>query len=236
VTVVVAIHGAPGARTKGISIDRGSGDPERERLLDPESRAWIAALSGEAASREEALARLHALLVGAARFQLSRRASKLQLRGERIGDLATEAADDALVGVLAHVHQFRGESRFVTWACKFAILQVSTTLRRRMWKERERPIGGDDRFESLAPAVGDSDLERLELSELLRHALTEVLSERQRTVFLAVAVNGVPIDVVADRFATTRGAIYKTLHDARRKLRVALELADARAAVMSADR
>jgi RNA polymerase sigma-70 factor (ECF subfamily) len=159
------------------------------------------------------------------------------LRGESIGDLATEAADDALVAVLAHVDDFRGESRFTTWACKFAILHVSTTLRRRVWKERERPLGLDERVEPVhgRPAV-ESDLERLELWELLRRALTDALTERQRAVFVAVAVNGVPIDVVADRFGTTRGAIYKTLHDARRKLRAALEVADPGAAMASAER
>ena len=220
-----AIRRVLGARIQVISIDRRSTDSS-DRLLDPESRAWVAALADEAAGREEALARLHELLVRAARFQLSRRASTLQLRGESLGELATEAADDALVAVLARLNQFRGESQFPTWACKFAILQVSTTLRRRLWKDRERPVGRDDHLESLLPCA-TGDLERLELWELLRRALAEALTDRQRAVFLAVAVNGVPIDVLADQLATTRGAIYKTLHDARRKLRTALELADA---------
>lgn len=169
------------------------------------------------------MARLHELLERVARFQLSRRATALQLRGESIAELATEAADDALVTVLAHLDDFRGESRFTTWACKFAVLNVSTTLRRRLWKEREIPLVD----EAVVDPGCERDLERLELWELLGHALRDVLTERQRVVFVAVAVNGVPIDVVADRFATNRGAIYKTLHDARRKLREALELAHA---------
>jgi RNA polymerase sigma-70 factor (ECF subfamily) len=213
------IRVAPRGRTTGID-STGAG---RERVLDSESRAWLAALTHQAARRDEALARLHALLERVARFQLSRRATTLQLRGESIAELATEAADDALVAVLAHLDDFRGESRFATWACKFAVLNVSTTLRRRLWKERESPAIGEDVVED----AHDGDLERLELWELLRRALRDVLTERQRAVFVAVAVNGVPIDVVADRFATNRGAIYKTLHDARRKLREALEAADA---------
>ena len=199
-------------------------EPGPRPLLDPDSRAWVAALSGTGAAREEAVARLHALLVRAARFQLSRRASRLRLRGESLADLATEAADDALVAVLAHLHDFRGASRFTTWASKFAILEASVVLRRRMWKEREVTLDGDAAFEA-TPALADEEKrEHRELLESLRVAVAEVLSDRQREVFVAVALNGVPIDVVADRLGATRGAVYKTLHDARRKLRTRLEL------------
>lgn len=228
----MANHGVGPSAAIGASTEAG-----RERLLDSESRAWVAALADEAPGREEALKRLHALLVSAARFQLARRATALQLRGESIAELATEAADDALVAVLAHVDEFRGESRFTTWACKFAILNVWTTLRRRQWKEREDLLGHDESLD-LVPSgtAGTGDIERHELWELLRRALTDVLTERQRAVFVAVAIHGVPIDILADRFATNRGAIYKTLHDARRKLRAALEAADAPAPVTSTDR
>ncbi|HEU5363517.1 MAG TPA: sigma-70 family RNA polymerase sigma factor [Gaiellaceae bacterium] len=198
--------------------------PGPRPLLDPDSRAWIAALSGTGATREQAVARLHALLVRAARFQLSRRASRLRLRGESVADLATEAADDALVSVLAHLHDFRGASRFTTWASKFAILEASVVLRRRVWKEREVTLDGDAFFEA-TPALADEEKrEHRELLESLRVAVAEVLSDRQREVFVAVALNGVPIDLVADRLGATRGAVYKMLHDARRKLRTHLEL------------
>jgi RNA polymerase sigma-70 factor (ECF subfamily) len=199
-------------------------EPAPPLLLDPDSRAWIAALSGDGAARDEAVARLHALLVRAARFQLSRRASRLRLRGESLADLATEAADDALVAVLAHLHDFRGASRFTTWASKFAILEASVVLRRRMWKEREVTLDGDGVFEATPAFPDEEKREHRELLESLRVAIAEALSERQRVVFVAVALNGVPIDVVAERLGATRGAVYKTLHDARRKLRVRLEL------------
>jgi RNA polymerase sigma-70 factor (ECF subfamily) len=41
-------------------------------------------------------------------------------------------------------------------------------------------------------------------------------------VLVAITINGVPIDVLAERLNTTRGALYKTLHDARKKLRAEL--------------
>lgn len=199
-----------------------TGQPERPGL-DPAARSWLAALRGGGAARDEALARLHRLLVAAARFQLSRRATSLRLRGESLVDLATEAADDALVAVIARLDDFRGESRFETWASKFAIYEASAVLRRRLWKEREQPPADDAAFESATVAAGaDERLEHHELLELLRHAVAEVLSDRQRAIFVAVALNEVPVDLVAERFGTTRGAIYKVLHDARRKLRARL--------------
>jgi RNA polymerase sigma-70 factor, ECF subfamily len=202
--------------------ERATGRTERPGL-DPAARSWLAALRSEGATRDEALARLHRLLLDAARFQLARRGSRLRLRGESLADLATAAADDALVAVVARLDDFRGESRFETWASKFAIFESSAVLRRRLWKEHEQPPADVEAFAAKS-AVDDLDeqLEHHELLTLLREAVAEVLSERQRAVFVAVALNEVPIDLVAERFGTTRGAIYKLLHDARRKLRARL--------------
>jgi RNA polymerase sigma-70 factor (ECF subfamily) len=192
--------------------------------LDAESRAWLDALGGYGPEREEAAQRLYALLLRAARFQLLHRASSVQLRGESLADLASEAASDALVGVLAHLDDFRGASRFTTWASKFAILEASVALRRRTWKARELPLDWDERLaEERAGGAPHDALERSEWLRALRRAIDEVLTERQRDVFVAAALNGAPIDVLADRLGTTRGAVYKTLHDARRKLRAQLD-------------
>ena len=194
-------------------------------MLDAESRDWLDALRAGGAAAEDASRRLHALLLAAARFQLRRRAASFQLRGETVDDLATEAADDALVDVLAHLDDFRGASRFTTWAYKFAILNASVSLRKRVWKGREWPVDGEGwQGFALSVAGPDERVEQLELLSQLKAAVDGTLTERQRAVFVAVALNGVPIDVVAARFGSTRGAIYKSLHDARQKLRAALEL------------
>ena len=58
--------------------------------------------------------------------------------------------------------------------------------------------------------------------DAVRDAIAEALTPQQRAVLVAIALNGVPIDVLAERLGTTRGALYKTLHDARRKLRARL--------------
>ena len=195
-----------------------------EPRRDHESRRWLDALRGEGAAREEAVGRLHAFLLRAARVEVGRRASPSQLRGEELDDVAAEAADEALVTILAHLDEFRGASRFTTWACRFAILATSDALKKRMWKGRELPFDGDwARLTPSAPGP-DEQLEQRELLQDLHRAVEHVLSEQQREVFVAVALNGVPIDVVAARRGSSRGAVYKVLHDARRKLRTRLEL------------
>ncbi|MEA2480932.1 MAG: hypothetical protein QOJ07_2854, partial [Thermoleophilaceae bacterium] len=112
------------------------------RVPDPverdASQAWVAALAGTGPDRDEAVARLHSLLMRAARFELGRRRAALSyVRGEELDDIATQAADDALVAVLRKLGDYRGASRFTTWAYKFALLEVGVRLRRRAWQGRE---------------------------------------------------------------------------------------------------
>jgi RNA polymerase sigma-70 factor (ECF subfamily) len=193
---------------------------------DAESIAWLAALDGDGAQRDEVVARLHDLLLRAARFEIVRRRSALShVRGEELDDLATQAADDALMAVLAKLDQYRGESRFTTWVYKFALLEAAVKVRRRAWRDREVPLEPDawalvaDR--ALTP---EAAVEGTELVDAVRQAIADRLTAHQRNVLVALAINGVPVDVLAERLGTTRGALYKTLHDARRKLRA--DLAD----------
>jgi RNA polymerase sigma-70 factor (ECF subfamily) len=188
--------------------------------LDDDSRAWIEALTAPGRPRDEAVRRLHALLLRAARFEVGRRyASAPHLSRLDIADLATQAADDALVSVLAHLQDFRGLSRFTTWAYKFALVEAAAKVRRAAWRDREVPMAPEDW--ALLPAADSADGPFLdtELATGLREAIVEHLTTHQREVLLTVVVAQVPIDVLAERLGTTRGALYKTIHDARRKLR-----------------
>jgi RNA polymerase sigma-70 factor, ECF subfamily len=190
-------------------------------VVDDESREWVRALRAEGAEREEAVGRLHTLLLKAARHEVGRRKGSLpHLRGNELDDIALEAADDALVSVLARLHDFRGLSRFTTWAYKFALLEAAVKLRRRAWQGREVPLEPEswDTFSSGSPEPGEM-VEQAELLTAVRRLVGTALTPHQRQVLVALAVEGVPIDVLAERLTTTRGALYKTLHDARRKLR-----------------
>jgi RNA polymerase sigma-70 factor (ECF subfamily) len=194
-------------------------------LLDDDSRAWLRDLRSEGRTKDEAIARLHALLLRAARFECARRRPMLpHLRGNDLDDLANQAADDALVSVLARLEDFRGASRFTTWVYKFALLEAAVKLRKRSWQGREVPL--EPETWSLFTSAGIEPAEEVAQSQLLatlQGAIADVLTPHQRRVLVALALNGVPIDVLADRLGATRGALYKTLHDARRKLRKQLD-------------
>jgi RNA polymerase sigma-70 factor, ECF subfamily len=207
------------------TVDRGPLEPvaltRPSRPLDEESREWLRSLRGTGAGRDAAVARLHALLLRAARFEVARRRPTLpHLRGNELDEIALEAADDALMSVLARLDDFRGASRFTTWVYKFALLEAAVKLRRRAWQGREVPLEPEtwSLFSSSA-LEPDEQAEQSELLATLQRAIAEVLTPHQRRVLVALALNGVPIDVLAERLNTTRGALYKTLHDARRKLR-----------------
>ena len=186
---------------------------------------WPAALSASGPQRDEALAALRDLLLRAARFELGRRRAQLWHLGDQdLEDLAEQSADDALVAVLAKLATFRGQSRFTTWAYKFALLEASVKARRRAWSGRELPLTDEGwrRLEGTATSPATAAATR-ELLVAIREAIATDLTDHQRDVLVALALNDVPIDVLAERLDTTRGALYKTLHDARRKLRAVLE-------------
>jgi RNA polymerase sigma-70 factor (ECF subfamily) len=191
--------------------------------LDAASREWLRALRADGATRDEAVARLHALLLRAARFEAARRRGRLPHLRDELEEIAHEAAGDALICVLARLDDFRGDSRFTTWVYKFALLETAAKLRKRAWQGRELPL--EPEAWNLFASVGltpDEHAEQSELLSTLQTAIGELLTPRQRRVLVALTLNGVPIDVLAERLDTTRGALYKTLHDARQKLRAHL--------------
>lgn len=202
---------------------RGSGAPSAiGRPLDDESRRWMEELAG--ATREEALARLHALLLRVGRAELGRRRGRHPITGPELDDLAHQAADDALVAIVTKLPGFRGESRFTTWAYKFAVLEVSAKLGRHFW-QRPRAFMDDDDWDRLPDRLGvapEAYAQRRELVNAVRRAVSEQLTAHQREVFVAIVVDGVPLDALVARTGSNRNAIYKTMFDARRKLHAAL--------------
>lgn len=196
-----------------------------ERPAGDSSAAWVRALSATGPDHDDAVARLHELLLRGARFEVRRRHASLGgVSPQELEDLATQATDDAVVAILAKLDTFRGDSRFTTWAYKFVLLEAAVRCRRRAWQHREVTLDAADWPE--AADQGPSSHAQLEHRELLAAvgaAVEARLTAHQRRVLIALALDGVPIDVLAERLNTTRGALYKTLHDARRKLRAEIE-------------
>jgi RNA polymerase sigma-70 factor (ECF subfamily) len=158
---------------------------------------------------------------------------------ERVQGLVLQngnAYEEGLGPGMQALQPYRGFSRFTTWAYKFVIFEVSGKVARHAW-HRHSPSREELLFErmpdSLAPRPGDR-LEQHEQFEALSAAIGE-LTERQREVFVAIALNEVSIDVLAAQLGTNRNAIYKNLFDARRNLRASMAsaghpVADERAA------
>lgn len=200
-----------------------AGGAARRRPLDPESQAWLTRLADAGAAREAAAAELLGLLVQAARFVLvRRRARSPNFPREELDDLAAEAAAEALLAIMERLDEYRGESRFTTWAWKFGVFEASEAIRRRSWNDREIPTADAGWSVFARDGSPEADLDRRELLAELRCGIESVLTPHQRTVFVALALNNVPVDVLAERLETTRGALYKTLHEARSRLRAHL--------------
>jgi len=184
----------------------------------------MADLAGAGPRQEAALARLHAMLVRIARREAARRAPRLQLAGPELDDLADQAAADALLAITGKLGQFQGGSRFTTWAYKFVILEVSAKIGRHFWRRPGVRMDAGD-WERLPASFGFDPAQEAEWRDLLaalRRAVDEELTARQRRVFVALVLGGVPLDALVIELASSRNAIYKTMFDARRKLRAAL--------------
>ena len=192
--------------------------------LDPESAEWCRVLGGTGPRREEALVQLHGMLVRIVRSEVRQRAPRLRITGPELDDLAYQAAADTLVAISGKLGQFRGESRFTTWAYKFVIFEVSAKIGRHFWRHPGVPLGAED-WDRLPDRFGFDPAQQAEWRDLLaalHRAVDEDLTARQRAVFVAIVLNSVPLDTLVIELGTNRNAIYKTLFDARRKLRAAL--------------
>jgi RNA polymerase sigma-70 factor, ECF subfamily len=192
--------------------------------LDSDSAEWLRVLADPGPRREAALARLHEMLVRIARGEVRRRGPRLQLTGPELDDLAYQAAADALIAITGKLGQFRGESRFTTWAYKFVIFEVSAKIGRHFWRHPSVPLDAED-WDRLPSRFGFGPAQEAEWRDLLaalHRAVDEELTARQRRIFVAIVLNNVPLDSLVIEMASNRNAIYKALFDARRKLRAAL--------------
>lgn len=187
-----------------------------------DNAVWIESLRSQ--RDPEVQARLHELLLRAARAEVSRRAGRLRVSGPELDDLAHQAAHDAMLAILRKLETFRGESRFTTWAYKFVIFEVSGKVTRHFWAKADEPLdtAAQERLPDRFGFTPEQAAQSADLLDAVRRAVEEELSEHQREVFLALVLDGVPAEVLADRLGTNRNALYKTMFDARRKIRAFL--------------
>src|SRR5271168_373931 len=192
--------------------------------LDPESAEWLRVLGADGPRREAALARLHGMLLRIAQREARRRGPRMLIAGPELEDLAYQAAADAMMAITAKLSQFRGESRFITWAYRFVILEVSAKLGRHYWRNPAVVLDAGQ-WENLPDRLGINPQQHAEAAGILaevRRVIQDELTAHQRRIFVAIVVDGIPLDALAARLSLQRDAVYKVIFDARRKIRRSL--------------
>lgn len=203
------------------------------KMTDRTNAEWLRALrEAGGPAQSDALADLRLRLQRSIYFYLSQDRSDLRaLAAQELAQMAEDLAQDATLRVMDNLDRFRGESRFTTWATKIAIRLAISDLRRSRYKDfslDELTADGDllplsARLASSAAPTPEKVAERDDVLEKIELALKEALTERQSQALVAVALKGIPMDVLAERMGTNRNALYKLIHDARRKLKTRLE-------------
>lgn len=189
-----------------------------------ENAAWMRALATDGVGHEAGVAKLYRTLVKFGYTEARRHGSRVRLDGPELDDIVHQAAADATMTICRKVGTFRGECRFTTWAYRFVAYNVCSKINRHFW---QHPSVNLDDNESVLPHAGAALRPEVqaEFGDLLRavhRACAESLTDRQRIVFEAVVVKGTPIRQLAGELGSTPNALYKTIFDARRKLRAAL--------------
>jgi RNA polymerase sigma-70 factor, ECF subfamily len=193
-----------------------------ERELDAESAGWLRRLSaGDGVPRQEAERELHTRLLRIALAEVNRRSASTPVTGPELTDVAHQAAGDAMLAILAKLGEFRGESRFITWAYRFVILEVSSKLGRHYWRNPTVTLDAGQ-WERLPDRLGIDPAQQAESAGILaevRRVVDDELTAHQRRIFVAIVVDGIPLDALAARLGLKRNAMYKVIFDARRKIR-----------------
>jgi RNA polymerase sigma-70 factor (ECF subfamily) len=191
---------------------------------DIDTERWLARLQSTGRERDDAITDLHTALLPVARAEAQRRARQLRLAGPELDDIAHHAVADAVLSIVGKLDTFRGESRFTTWAYKFVMFEVSAKVSRHFWRRPQATLD-DDQWAALpARLTGEPGphAEARELMAAVRAAVANDLTPHQRQIFLALVVDGQPLDALVAELGSNRNAIYKAMFDARRKVRAVL--------------
>ncbi len=202
-------------------------------MTDRTNEQWLAELRSDDVPVQTAVIEdLRKRLQRSIYFYLSQDRSDLRgLATQELEQMAQDLAQDATLRVMDNLDSFRGESRFTTWANKIAVRLAISDLRRARYKDfslDQLTADGDllpisSRIASNNEPTPEKVTERDDVMEKIEMAFKEALTEKQYQALVAVSLKGVPMDVVAERMGTNRNALYKLIHDARRKLKAHLE-------------
>ena len=213
--------GAAIGRTPGdLDLDLAEAGTRDHVDRSVDDRQWIEGLSRTGAAHERTCEELHEILFRAARREARQRAPYLRVAGPDLDDLACQAASDALLLVIGKIRDFRGESRFTTWATRFVVFQVMAKLRQHARRRRSSTFLPPELWEELPAAHPSPDLEAeaRDLAGVVLQAVDSHLTARQRTVLLGL-VRGASPAALAGELQLNANAVHQTMFRARRSLR-----------------
>jgi RNA polymerase sigma-70 factor, ECF subfamily len=202
-------------------------------MSDPRTnQEWLHDLNTSGEKQAAAITDLRDLLLRATLYFFNRNLSDFGgMNRDEILQCAEDCAQEALIAIMNHLSDFRGDSKFSTWAYKFAINMALMTARRQRWKGKslDQLSVSNGRFfewalqEGSSASMPDRSAIQREISDIIQEVIESELTDRQRQVLILVVFHEVPMDEVVQRLGTNRNAIYKMLHDARRKLKMSLK-------------
>jgi|SRR5688500_18822229 len=194
---------------------------------------WLHDLNTNGEPQEAAIADLRELLLRATLYFFSRNLGDFGgLNRDEILQRAEDSAQDALIAVMNHLQDFRGDSKFTTWAYKFAINIALMAARHERWKGvslDELSFSNEGAFfervlqDKTTGSAPDQSALQNEVRETIQDVIEHDLTDKQRRVILMMVFNDVPMDEVVHHLDANRNAVYKMLHDARRKLKSSLQ-------------
>ena len=195
--------------------------------IERSNEVWIADLQDDGIRRDTAIQDLLAWLRRRLFYYLRERSDLRDLGEEELQQLAADFAQDSVLIILQKLDQFEGRSKFTTWAAKIAVHQALGENRPARWRDVSLDAltaEGQPDFSFLASdaATPEESTLRQSVVDTVLDVLEHELSDRQRQALYSLLVQGVPIELLADQLETNPNALYKLLHDARKRLKTRL--------------
>lgn len=188
-------------------------------MVERTNQEWLDDLRGP--NKDQAILDLREILIRGLTYSLSSRT-----RGD-IEAQIEDFAQEALIKILDNLDSFRGESKLTTWAQKIAVRVAYTELRRKRWQDIAlEDMLPEDSGPDFTPAVltdpevsPEQRANQSLIVDVIMQVINQNLTERQRDAIMAIMAGGMPLDIVAEKMGTNRNALYKLIHDARKRLK-----------------
>ncbi len=181
---------------------------------------WVERLKSDGNIRDEAIQELRDILLRGLTATCRNR------YGNKVSP--EDVVQDALLKVLDKIDTFEGRSKFTTWAMTIAVRIAISEMRRKHFQDisMNDMLSDSMRFEPEAapdPTFGQ-DEHKAGVMAKLRELIEISLTDKQRDAVHSL-LNGMPVEVFAEKTGSNRNAVYKLVHDARVKLKQGFEQA-----------